>query len=201
LIIEDETRRNVPLTMQSIPQLNKDTAAIDAVSQNWSAFKKRRGGEQALADARYGSALRLAASADVANASGAVEANRALGLSQGFAGAGGGTMSAPAYRSSATPAAAAVPQNLAKAPDSLERVAQYTQQNKFVNGRNFFLNDQQQWIDPGVQNLTNAKRVRLQFNSTEYFALAAKESRALPWLSLGRNVQFILDGMVYEIYE
>jgi hypothetical protein len=43
--------------------------------------------------------------------------------------------------------------------------------------------------------------VRLQFNSPEYFALAARESRALPWLSLGRNVQFVLDGAVYEIYE
>jgi len=184
--------------MQSLPQLKKDQSAVDAVTANWGAFQNRRGGEQALADARYGSALRLAASADVANASGAVEANRALGLS---------TMAASApvansyrYSSGAAPAAVATPE-AAKSPDSRERVAQYTQQNRFVNGRNFFQNDQQQWIDPGVQNLANAKRVRLQFNSTEYFALAAKESRALPWMALGRNVQFVLDGTVYEIYE
>jgi len=200
LIIEDETRRNVPLTMQSLPQFKKDTAAIEAVTQNWSAFQNRRGGEQALADARYGSALRLAASADVANASGAVEANRALGLSQGLMSAGAGAMARP-VRASAVPVASAAPQEFAQSPDSRERAAQYTQQNKFVNGRNFFQNEQQQWIDPTVQNLANAKRVRLQFNSAEYFALAAKESRALPWLSLGRNVQFVLDGTVYEIYE
>jgi hypothetical protein len=98
------------------------------------------------------------------------------------------------------PSPSGVPE-AAKAPDSRERVAEYTQQNRFVNGRNFFLNQQQQWIDPEVQNMSSARRVRLQFNSAEYFALAAKEPQALPWLSLGRNVQFVLDGKVYDIYE
>jgi hypothetical protein len=42
---------------------------------------------------------------------------------------------------------------------------------------------------------------RLQFNSPDCFAFAAKNSQALPWLALGRNVQFVLDGVVYEIYE
>jgi Ca-activated chloride channel family protein len=182
LIIEDETRRNVPLTLQSMPQLNNDKQALDVTVQNWGAFKDRRGGEQALADSRYGSALRFAASPAVANATGAMEANRALGLSAAHA----------------LPAASP---GSAKAADSRERVAQYTQQNKFIAGRNFFQNDRQQWIDPAVQSLSNARRVRLQFNSAEYFALAAKESRALPWLALGRNVQFVLDGTVYDIYE
>ena len=40
-----------------------------------------------------------------------------------------------------------------------------------------------------------------EFNSKEYFAFAAKESRALPWLALGQNVQFVLDDMLYEIYD
>jgi Ca-activated chloride channel family protein len=204
LIIEDETRRNVPLTMQSMPQLNMDKDALSVTAQNWNAFQSRRGGEQALADARYGSALRFAASADVANATGAIEANRALGLpttlaaplaSRGasYRGGQGGIPAMP-------PSPSGVPE-AAKAPDSRERVAEYTQQNRFVNGRNFFLNQQQQWIDPEVQNMSSARRVRLQFNSAEYFALAAKEPQALPWLSLGRNVQFVLDGKVYDIYE
>jgi hypothetical protein len=182
LIIEDETRRAVPLAMQSLPQLNIDSAAHDVAKQNWKAFKDTRGGEQALAGARYGSELRLAASAAVADATGAVEASRALGLPAAPAGVFRSPESAPSA-------------------DSRERVVQYTQQTKYVNGRNFFQNQQQQWIDPGVQNLSGAKRLRLQFNSAEYFALAAREARALPWLSLGRNVQFVLDGAVYEIYE
>jgi Ca-activated chloride channel family protein len=185
LIIEDETHRHVPLALQSIPQLKKDEAAFDVTAQNWTAFQTRRGGEQALADARYGSALRMADNAAVANASGAVEANLALGLPSSLA----------------APGAAGQSPGSAKSADSLQRVAQYTQQNRFVNGRNFFQNEQQQWVDSGVQNQSNAKRVRLQFNSAEYFALAAREARALPWLSLGRNVQFVLDDTVYEIYE
>jgi Ca-activated chloride channel family protein len=178
LIIEDETRRNVPLSMQSMPQLNTDSAAHQVVVQNWSDFKDQRGGGQALAGARYGSTLRLADSPGVAAASGAIEGNRALGLT-------------------------AMPPQPMSAPsaDSRERVAQYTQQTRFVNGRNFFQNQDQQWIDPGVQDLAKAKRVRVQFNSSDYFALAARESRTLPWLALGRNVQFVLDGTVYEIYE
>jgi len=183
LIIEDETRRNVPLTMQSMPQLNTDSAAKQVVQQNWSAFRNRRGGEGALADARYGSTLRLAESPAVAAASGAIEADRALGLP---------ATAAPPM--SATPMAA-------PSGDSRERVAQYTQKTRFVNGRNFFQNQDQQWIDSGVQGVANAKRVRVQFNSPDYFALAARESRALPWLAMGRNVQFVLDGTVYEIYE
>jgi Ca-activated chloride channel family protein len=182
LIIEDETRRAVPLTMQSLPQLNTDSAAKKVAAQNWSAFKDVRGGEQALAGARYGSDLRFATSAAVAGASGAIEGSRALGLP-------------------ATLALQPVLPGSAPSADSRERVVQYTQQTKYVNGRNFFQNKDQQWIDPGVQNRAGAKRVRLQFNSAEYFALAARESRALPWLSMGRNVQFVLDGTVYEIYE
>jgi Ca-activated chloride channel homolog len=178
LIIEDETRRNVPMAMQSLPQLNNDQAAKKIVLENWSAFKDQRGGEQALAGARYGSALRMADAPGVAAASSAVEANRALGLS------------------------AMVPQAMAApATDSRERVAQYTQQTRFVNGRNFFQNQDKQWVDPGVQNQSNTKRVRVQFNSADYFALAAHEPRALPWLSMGRSVQFVLGDTVYEIYE
>jgi hypothetical protein len=120
----------------------------------------------------------LADSPGVAAASSAFEANLALGLP--------GTP----VQSISTPST-----------DSRERVAQYTQQTRFVNGKNFFQNQDQQWVDSDVQNLANAKRVRVQFDSEEYFALAAREPHALPWLALGRNVQFALDGTVYEVYE
>ena len=81
-----------------------------------------------------------------------------------------------------------------------EQLVQYSQQARFVNGRNFFQNGAQ-WSDSEVQNNQAAKHTRLQFNSPDYFAFAAKNSQALPWLALGQNVQFVLDGVVYEIYE
>jgi hypothetical protein len=43
--------------------------------------------------------------------------------------------------------------------------------------------------------------VRLQFNSKEYFAFAATNAAARPWLALGNNVQFVIKDTVYEIYE
>ena len=84
--------------------------------------------------------------------------------------------------------------------DSKERLQQYSQQGQFIAGKNFYQNDKQ-WVDAAAQKLPNAKRQRLQFNSREYFEFAAKERRALPYLALGQNVQFVLDDTVYEVYE
>ena len=81
-----------------------------------------------------------------------------------------------------------------------EQLVQYSQQSQFVNGRNFFQNGSQ-WMDGDVQNNQAAKHTRIQFNSAEYFAFAAKNKQALPWLALGQNVEFVMDGVVYEIYE
>ena len=88
----------------------------------------------------------------------------------------------------------------APSSDSKVRLVQYSQQGQFVAGKNFYQNNAQ-WVDAAAQKFQNAKRQRIQFNSQEYFAFAAKERRALPWLALGQNVQFVLDGTLYEIYE
>ena len=86
------------------------------------------------------------------------------------------------------------------AEQAREKLVQYSQQSQFVNGRNFFQNGNQ-WTDSEVQNNQAAKHVRLQLNSPEYFSFLAKNQQALPWLALGQNVQFVLDGTVYEVYE
>jgi Ca-activated chloride channel family protein len=177
LISEDEAKRGVPLTQQSMPQLNADGEAHKVAVQNWNGFKYQSSGMEALSGARYGNSLKQADAPGVAAASGSTEANRALGV--------------PADALTVT---------AGYAGDSKVRLAQYAQQAKFVNGRNFFQNSNQ-WIEARVQELPNAKRVRIQFNSAEYFTLARQQPKALPWLALGQNVQFVLDGIVYEIYE
>ncbi|HEU0037837.1 MAG TPA: hypothetical protein VFR76_01055, partial [Verrucomicrobiae bacterium] len=108
-----------------------------------------------------------------AAAGGAVEANRALGV-------------------------ATLPGTPAPADDGKARLLQHSQPGQFIAGKNFYQNNEQ-WVDTEAQKFQNAKRQRLQFNSSEYFAFAAKEPRALPYLSLGQEVQFVLDGTVYEI--
>ena len=86
-------------------------------------------------------------------------------------------------------------------PVALESAAQqYAQQSQFVAGKTFFQN-QAQWVDADAQKFENAKKVRVQFGSTEYFNLQKKNPKAQSWLAVGKNVQFVLDGTVYEIYE
>lgn len=186
LIVEDEERRGVPLAMQSLPQLREDRLARREAAQNWDSFKDERGGEKGLAGARYGIALKSANAPAAASAEGMVEASRALGgeaFVQRYGIPGRATVL------SATPPA-----------DAKERLAQFSQQGLFVAGKNFYQNDTQ-WVDAAAQKLQNAKKQRLQFNSSEYFAFAAKNPRALPWLSLGQNVQFVLGDTLIEVYE
>jgi len=183
LIVEDEDRRRVPLAMQSLPQIYSDSAVRREAAANWNDFKVQKDGEKAVAGARYGDVLKNAAASAPALDAGGTEANRALGLDSSFT------------RRYGLPAATTAPAEASK-----ERLAQYSQQGQFVAGKNFFQNNSQ-WVDAVAQKLQNATKQRIQFNSKEYFDFAAKERRALPWLALGQNVQFVLDDTLYEIYE
>ncbi len=183
LIVEDEARRGVPAPMQSLRRMSEDQSVRREAAANWGAFKDEKDGDRALAGARYGLALKNAAAPASASASGSVEAGRALGFSSEL----GGVSSLPSL-------------STAPAADSKARLVQYSQQGQFIAGKNFYQNNTQ-WVDEAAQKFQNAKRQRLQFNSKEYFAFAAKEKRALPWLALGQNVQFVLDDTLYEIYE
>jgi Ca-activated chloride channel family protein len=178
LILEDETQRNVPVRMRSLHGFDDGGTVRRQAAQAWNEFKGERSGGVAVASARYGMALKSADAVAPAAASGALEARRALGLP-------------------ATPS----PQPAASAADrSKERLAQFAQQAQFVAGKSFYRNDNQ-WVDAAVQKHPQAKRVRIQFGSAEYFDLAGKHAEALPWLALGQNVQFVLEGTVYEIHE
>jgi Ca-activated chloride channel family protein len=188
LIVEDEDHRRVPLSMQSLPKIYSDSAVRQEAAQNWSDFNSAKDGEKAVAGARYGLALKSANAPTPAASAGSIEANRALGgevFARRYSVAGNGSVAS---------------QTIAPAQDSKERLAQYSQQGQFRGGKNFYQNAAQ-WVDTDAQRLQNAKRQRIQFNSSEYFAFAAKESRALPYLALGQNVQFVLDDIVYEIYD
>lgn len=183
LIVEDEDRRRVPTSLQSLPRIQSDGAVRREAAANWDAFKAQKDGEKAVAGARYGDALKYAATPEAALSASGAEADRALGLGSAFR---------ERYGLGSSVAAPATASN--------ERLAQYAQQGRFIAGKNFFQNNTQ-WVDEAAQKFQNAKRQRIQFNSPEYFAFAAKERRALPWLALGQNVQFVLDDTLYEIYE
>ncbi len=58
-----------------------------------------------------------------------------------------------------------------------------------------------QCIDEAVSRMTDAPRVRIRFDSREFFDLLARHPKLLPYLAAGRNVQVALGATVYEIYE
>jgi Ca-activated chloride channel family protein len=189
LIVEDEARRGVAVNMRSFQNMDKDTAVRQEAAQSWSSLNMAVTGSGAIAGAQLNDSMRNAVAMPPAGG--------------GFGGGGGGrggrggadysrqSLGLPSLDSSA-----------AKTPSAQarEQLVQYSQQSQFVNGRNFFQNGSQ-WMDGEVQNNQAAKHARIQFNSAEYFTFAAKNKQALPWLALGQNVEFVLDGVVYEIYE
>ena len=75
-----------------------------------------------------------------------------------------------------------------------------SQQVKNVLGRAVYQQDKY-WIDSELQNQTNAKKVRIQFNSDEYFTLLNKEPQTAQFLALGQNVKFFYNNVFYEVYE
>jgi Ca-activated chloride channel family protein len=169
LILEDERRRNVPMSMQTLPEM-REQHSRRTVDRLYSRVGRDKAGDAAVADARSFQMLKSAEAPQSAIASGTFEALR------------------PPVNASQPAATAA----------RLEEVESYQGQGRFVAGRTFFRNDKS-WIDGDVQKKPDAPRVRLPFGSPEYFAFARTNTAARPWLALGRNVQFTLNGTVYEI--
>lgn len=183
LIIEDEKRKEVPLAMQSLRQLQTDGEARERLADGWRKSNADKSGDAAVAGARFGLELKAAATPSGAIAKSSEEAKRSYSLlSPGFSGRSAGATTTLAREA------------------AVRRIDEYAEQNRFVAGKTFYQNEKQ-WIDTDTQKMQQAKRVRVQFNSKEYFELAAKEPRALRWLSLGQNVQFVIGDTVYEVYE
>jgi Ca-activated chloride channel homolog len=74
------------------------------------------------------------------------------------------------------------------------------QQARYVAGRAFFQNGDL-WVDSLAQALADEDIVRVDFNSDEYYELVERHPEARPWLALGRNVQFVMEGRIYDIRE
>jgi Ca-activated chloride channel family protein len=57
------------------------------------------------------------------------------------------------------------------------------------------------WVDSFVQQQKNQAKKRIQFASTGYFDLLKKEPLSAQFLALGKNIRFVLNETIYEIYE
>jgi hypothetical protein len=178
--------------------LQLDGAARVESARYYREFKQKNEGEQAVAGARSSLAFKRADVASEAIPLGYADALRPQAAAPQADGAGGGVTLRRQLGGTALA-------NEAKAYNfsvsgSTARLVEYTQQTRFVNGRSFYQNGEQ-WVDSEVQKAPKARRVRVQFDSPEYFDLLQKNPKALAWLSLGRNVQLVLNDTVYEVHE
>jgi Ca-activated chloride channel family protein len=73
-------------------------------------------------------------------------------------------------------------------------------QVKNIKGRAFY-NSGVEWNDSNIQNRKIKNTKRIQFASKEYFDLLAKNPETNAYLSLGKNVRFMVGDDLYEIFE
>jgi len=73
-------------------------------------------------------------------------------------------------------------------------------QIKNVQGRAFY-NSGENWIDSNLQLEQDLPVERIQFASKKYFELLKQNSEAAQILALGKNIQFVMNNRIYEIYE
>lgn len=76
----------------------------------------------------------------------------------------------------------------------------FANQVRNIQGRAVYQNGTE-WIDLYVQNSKVAKTNKIQFAGKEYFKLLNNEPQVAQFLSLGKNVRFIYNNELYEIYE
>jgi len=73
-------------------------------------------------------------------------------------------------------------------------------QVKNAGGRAFY-NSPQGWTDSLIQEHSAGGINRIQFASDEYFTLLHAHPESREFLAVGRNVRFVMNGELYEIYD
>lgn len=198
----------MPLAQQSVPHLRAEAGRYEVARQAFTSAPARSTGAGAVAAARYGLAQKSADQVDAALSAAGVEAERLLASAPAPtvapptslpAGPGGAVVTAaPRPRIALPPNALPQPVQAARVKPAAE--GGLAVPSRFVGGRTFFQNGDQ-WLDARVQQAPQARQLRIQFNSAEYFDLVLKSPEVRPWLALGQNVQFVLGDTVYTIYE
>ena len=183
LIVEDETRRNVPAQLQSMRELSTDAAVRASVQQQYYSARaeakdvRQRSGGQAVENAQSMAQLKRSDNLDAPQQQ---QQNMGLQKAAAVAARPGAPASQPSYREA---------QN-------------YAQQARIVAGRAFYQNGQT-WTDASAQDAVaknkNLKARQIKFGSDEYFALMTKYPHVAQWLALGDQVDLMLDGELVQV--
>ena len=84
--------------------------------------------------------------------------------------------------------------------DNKGKIRNISEQVINIKHRPFYSNNDV-WVDSKLSKMDKLNAQRIEFNTPEYFALLSKDNEVASYLALGRNVQFLHEGVVYEIYE
>ena len=213
LILEDERRQGVTLDHTILPQMRLHDEVRREAGESFARFKADKDGRLAVAGAASFQSLKKADQVDRSIAAGNVYALSAapaasmapmnpvivrgvgndLAAAGGSGGLGGGRAGLVSGRAGGMRSSTA-------GVEAERGAQQYAQQSRYVAGRTFYQNGSL-WVDGEIQKQMDAKRIRIQFESKDYFDLLQEHPKALAWLSLGKNVQFLLDKTIYEVYE
>ncbi|QOV90872.1 VWA domain-containing protein [Humisphaera borealis] len=202
LILEDESRRNVPLAMQTLRELRADAPAASSAAGRYESARdefsdrRSRAGEKAVANAKDVDALKQQWNLEQGQRGGEELRKRP-------AGAPGPVATTPGGRQPQEPGQAAAAGSGGTGNEYGYRQAQnYTQQARVVNGRAFYQNGKT-WTDATAQEaVAKNKALRQQevkFNTDAYFALLKEYPESAQWLSLGEEVDVVLGDTLYQI--
>lgn len=181
LVTEDEARRGVTDNRQTF-QYRADAPSKAELRQQYLALTREKSGDSAVAGARSFSSLKAAESVNDAIALGGKEVARV----------------APASAAVASPTAP-LPGVAVSTPIAQTKAVD-PNPARFVGSKSFYRHGTQ-WVDGQVQSLQNPKKVVLPFASPAYFEFLIKNPEAKAWLSLGREVQVVVNGVLYEIVD
>jgi Ca-activated chloride channel homolog len=190
LIQEDEVRRNVPLSMQTVP---RGVRELDLVMQEsrvrFGALGKESTGDGAVANARSFYSMKSADAPAAGLAAGNLESLRVA------------PAATPALQPQSGPRVAlANTSTYVARPDSGAVADRLQQQSRAAGGKTFFQNGEK-WIDADVQKHQSARRVRVPFGSQQYFDLLKQQPKTQAWLAQARHVEFVLGDTIYEVVD
>ena len=170
LIIEDERKREVPVSMRNFREMEADSRVL------------------VRAEGRMKSLGREAA--DERSRSGLSATDNATSL-QWLKG------QAPAAPAQADLAKISEP---TAGPQGYRRsqAQDYSTQARTLNGRAFYQNSGV-WTDSTAQARPGLTTVQVAFNSEAWFALMRDHPESRPWLSLGHDVDVVIDDTLYQI--
>jgi len=192
LVHEEETRRGVPLAYQTFPELETNRKMQRLAEQSYRLFQHASSGAGAVGAARAGQVMRKAVRPEAAMAASAAEAMRGVQppSSTGRSVAKIKILGPGGQIRPMTPEG----QTSSKAFQTLLQTVRY------IGGRSFRLRDGV-WVEIDLTPTEIQQARTIRFGSEEYFALLRQHPEIGPWLALGPQVVFRIDGQVLRIQE